>query len=140
MNTRAARRRVLVVEDNPDQARTMSALLDLMGHEVRCADSGHTAIETARALRPHVVLLDLGLPGMDGFEVARRLRASPGLAGVRLVALSGYNRPRDRAAAEEAGIDSYHVKPVSVDEILGLLSTLTGRERQGQDERLNRDD
>jgi CheY-like chemotaxis protein len=117
---RVVRRRVLVVEDNPDQARTLSALLDLMGHEVRCAESGYTALEQARKLRPDVVLLDLGLPGLDGFEVARRLRQEHGQA-LRIIAITAYGSDNERRESSEAGCELHLVKPADPKFIESLL-------------------
>ena len=120
MNARVVRRRVLVVEDNPDQARTLGALLDLMGHEVRCADSGYAALEMARGLRPEVVLLDLGLPGIDGFEVARRLRQEHGSA-LRIIAVTAYGSEQERNESREAGCELHLVKPADPKFIESLL-------------------
>jgi CheY-like chemotaxis protein len=120
MSQRTTRRRVLVVEDNPDQARTLSALLDLMGHEVRCAETGYAALETARRLRPEVVLLDLGLPGLDGFEVARRLRQEHG-AALRIIAVTAYGSENERLESREAGCELHLVKPADPKFIESLL-------------------
>jgi CheY-like chemotaxis protein len=120
MNRQTARRRVLVVEDNPDQARTLSMLVDLMGHEVRCADTGYAALEAARALRPEVVLLDLGLPGLDGFEVARRLRQEHG-AALRIIAVTAYGSDNDRMESRAAGCELHLVKPADPKFIESLL-------------------
>src|SRR5581483_1115648 len=84
--------RVLVVDDNADAADSLSALLRAVGHDVRVAHAGPAALDVAAEFRPAVVVLDVGLPGMDGCEVARRLRAIPGTAGVRLIALTGYGQ------------------------------------------------
>src|SRR5205814_3084476 len=88
-NGRAAPRRVLVVDDNADAADSLAEYLATAGHEVRTAYAGQEALEAARAYRPEAVLLDIGLPGMDGYEVARRLRQEPGLERALLVALTG---------------------------------------------------
>jgi PAS domain S-box-containing protein len=118
-------RRVLVVEDNVDAGDSLSMLLRLHGHDVRVARSGPTALEVAASFRPSLVLLDIGLPGMDGYEVARRLRADPELAGMTLWALSGYTPSEaDRLRPQRAGFAHHFVKPVSVDMLLGLLRTL----------------
>jgi PAS domain S-box-containing protein len=120
-------RRVLVVEDNVDAGDSLSMLLRLHGHEALVARTGPTALEVAAAFRPSLVLLDIGLPGMDGYEVARRLRAAPALAGVTLCALTGYSPSEaDRLKPQQqAGFDHHFVKPVDVDTLLGLLETLT---------------
>jgi CheY-like chemotaxis protein len=105
-----ATRRVLVVDDNRDAADSMALLLRLGGHDVVIAESGHAALETEREQRPDLVLLDIGLPDVDGYEVARRLRAA-GCPAI-LAALTGYGQPEDRERALEAGFDEHLVKPV----------------------------
>jgi PAS domain S-box-containing protein len=114
------RRRVLVVDDNRDAADTLAQLIELLGHEVDVAYDGPGALELARARRPDVVLCDLGLPGMDGYQVARQLRAA-GATSVRLVALSGYAQPEDVALALSAGFDGHVVKPPDPERLAGLL-------------------
>ena len=109
--------RILVVEDNADAADTLRDLLELFGHEVEVAYSGSQGLEAAHQFRPEVVLCDIGLPGMDGYAVARRLREDPETASSRLVALTGYGRDEDRQLAEEAGFDLHLVKPVAPDEL-----------------------
>jgi CheY-like chemotaxis protein/two-component sensor histidine kinase len=117
--------RVLVVEDNVDAADSLSMLLRLYGHEVLVARTGPTALEVAAKFHPSLVLLDVGLPGMDGYEVARRLRANPELTGMTLCALSGYTpSDADRLRPQQAGFDHHFVKPVSMDTLTGLLETL----------------
>jgi len=108
-------RRILIVDDNEDSTRSMAILQRSRGHETRTAFTGPAAVAAAAEFLPEVVLLDIGLPGMDGFEVARRLRAMPALAGAFLVAMSGYGSPEDRAQAQAAGFDEYLVKPVDLD-------------------------
>src|SRR5205085_5542741 len=93
---------ILIVEDNADQAQTLLMFLGMKGHQLEIASNGLAAIEAARRLRPHVVLLDLGLPGCDGFEVARRLRDEHG-ATVRIIAITAYGSENDRRLAQEAG-------------------------------------
>ncbi len=116
--------RVLVVEDNVDAGDSLSMLLRLHGHEVLVARTGPTALAVAAAFRPSLVLLDIGLPGMDGYEVARRLRANPGLTGMTLCALTGYTPSEaDRLRPQQAGFDHHFVKPVGLDTLLGLLKT-----------------
>lgn len=113
--------RVLVVDDNVDSAETLAMLLRVKGHEVRTANDGPTALEKARAYQPDVVFLDIGLPGMDGYEVARRLREQAGRKPVFLAALTGYGRDEDRRLGEEAGFDHYLVKPVEAEDLESLL-------------------
>ncbi|HEX4388094.1 MAG TPA: response regulator [Steroidobacteraceae bacterium] len=105
-------RRVLVVEDNADAAESMRLLLDGIGHQVAVANDGNAALATARSFRPDVVLLDIGLPGMDGFQVASALRALPETSRAHLIAVSGYGQDKDRARSAQAGFDLHLVKPV----------------------------
>ena len=113
-------RRVMVVDDNHDSADTMAELMRIWGHEVRTANDGPSALECARGFRPQVVLLDVGLPGMDGYELARLLRAE-GLAGRLLVSVTGYGQDEDRRRAEEAGFDLHLTKPVDPDTLMRLV-------------------
>src|SRR4051812_29577042 len=103
--------RALVVDDNVDIASNLSILIRTWGYEVRVAHDGPSAVETAQEFRPHAVLLDIGLPQMDGFEVAQRLRSLPDLDRILIVAASGFNREKDLCRAERVGIDLYLVKP-----------------------------
>jgi CheY-like chemotaxis protein len=114
--------RVLVVDDNIDTADTLARLLELEGHHVRRAHDGPTALETANAFLPDAVVLDLGLPGMDGFEVARRLRARAEGNGPLLVAVSGYGRDEDRHKSRQAGFDHHLVKPAEIGTLRSLLT------------------
>jgi PAS domain S-box-containing protein len=117
--------RVLIVEDNIDAGDSLSMLLRLHGHDVLVARTGPTALEVAAVFHPALVLLDIGLPGMDGYEVARRLRANPEMTGITLCALTGYTPSEaDRMRPQQAGFDHHFVKPVSVDTLLGLIKTL----------------
>ena len=117
--------RVLVVEDNVDAAESVALLMRMSSHDVRVAHTGPDGLEVAVAFRPQIVLMDIGLPGMDGHEVARRLRQHPGLKGVRLIALTGYGRESDLHRSQEAGFDHHLVKPVNPLKLLELLATLT---------------
>jgi signal transduction histidine kinase/CheY-like chemotaxis protein len=105
-------RRVLVVDDNIDSADSLAMILTFDGHETDRVYTAHDALERTASFKPDVVLLDIGLPGIDGYEVARRLRATPGLERLRLVALTGYGQPEDRARTRAAGFDDHLVKPV----------------------------
>jgi len=109
------RRRMLIVDDNEDSARSLAMLQSRRNYETRTAFTGPAAVAAAAEFAPEVVLLDIGLPGMDGFEVARRLRAMPALDGAILVAMSGYGSDEDRAEARDAGFDEYMVKPINLD-------------------------
>ena len=114
--------RILVVEDNVDSADTLSLLLRLYGHDVQLARSGPTALEMAATSPPDVVLLDIGLPGMDGYQVAKRLRQQPEFKDVTLCALTGYTPSEaDRQRQQETGFDHYYVKPLNLKNLLELF-------------------
>ncbi|HEV8534185.1 MAG TPA: ATP-binding protein [Candidatus Limnocylindria bacterium] len=115
------RRKVLVVDDNVDAAESLAELLREYGHDARTAHDGDTAIVEAERMRPDVVLLDIGLPLVDGYEVARRLRAHEGLNSTILVALTGFGEDRHRRLAREAGFDHHVTKPVDVSQLEDLL-------------------
>jgi CheY-like chemotaxis protein len=104
--------RILVIDDNLDSVQSMAFLLRDMRHEVEFAITARAALEAARRFRPDYVFIDLGLPDMDGAELARRLRAEPGIERARFFALTGSGREEDRARALEAGCDQYLVKPL----------------------------
>lgn len=116
-----ARRRVLVVDDHRDAARILSLMLDTLGHDVRTATSGEQALSEVSQFHPDVVLLDIGLPKLDGYEVARRLRARPECKGLTLVALTGWGHEEDKQRSREAGFDHHLVKPVSAKTLQQLL-------------------
>jgi PAS domain S-box-containing protein len=118
-----SQRRIMVVDDNADAADTLAMVLSLRGYEVRVARDGPSALDTARDFQPELVLLDIGLPGMDGYAVARALRSGPAVNPLRLVALTGYGRDEDRRRSAEAGFDDHLVKPISPDELLHLLAS-----------------
>ncbi len=114
--------RVLVVDDNVDQADSAALLLQVSGHEARVAYSGPAALEAAVEYRPDLVLMDIGLPGMDGYEVARRLRQQPSLRGTMLVAVTGYGQDSDRQRSRQAGFDHHLVKPVNMQALEAILA------------------
>jgi CheY-like chemotaxis protein len=116
-------RSILIVEDNADARDALRVLLELEGHAVEAAEEGQEAIEIARAKDIDIALVDIGLPGIDGFEVARRVRARGGRRPV-LIALTGYGQPEDRRRAAEAGFDDVLVKPVDPTALTALLATL----------------
>jgi PAS domain S-box-containing protein len=124
--------RILVVDDNRDAAQSLSMLLTSKGHTVWVAHDGYEALGVALAERPQVMLLDIGLPGMDGYAVARALRQHPELKTTHLVALSGYGRAEDREQAKTAGFNGYLVKPVNYDELQSALNPalIFGQESQ----------
>ncbi|HJX30102.1 MAG TPA: ATP-binding protein [Thermoanaerobaculia bacterium] len=107
------RRKVLVVEDNPDAAEALAEILRLWGYESHVAGDGPAGLELALQVRPRILLLDIGLPGMDGYELARRLRCLPGLQNARYIALTGYGQESDRQRSREAGFDYHLTKPVA---------------------------
>jgi len=115
------RRRVLVVDDNVDTAQTLAFAINLMGHETRVAFEGETALKTAADFHPDVVLLDIGLPGADGYEVVRRMRLMPQLADARIAAITGYGGDENRRKGLDAGFDDYFVKPIAPEAISSLL-------------------
>jgi CheY-like chemotaxis protein len=124
--------RVLVVDDWPDTVESMATLLRLWGHDVRIAHDGPAALSLADSYRPDVVLLDVGLPGIDGFEVARRMRNNPRLNGILLVCLSGYGRENDARLAREAGCDLHLLKPVEPDILQRLLASRRNSQTEGR--------
>jgi two-component system CheB/CheR fusion protein len=113
--------RILVVEDSADTAQTMQLLLRLWGRDCLVAGAGPAALEVAAAFGPDVVFLDIGLPGLNGYEVARRLRHHPATAAALLVAVTGYGQPRDVQLCWEAGFDCHLLKPVEPQALRGLL-------------------
>ena len=121
----ACPRRILVVDDNADSIETMSMLLKLSGHEVDVACDGESALEVATKFRPEIILLDVGLPGMHGYQVAERLRSQPENKNVVIVALTGYGQERDRLRAIEAGFDYHFVKPVDFTKLESLFHNLS---------------
>jgi len=117
-------RRVLVVDDNRDSAESLAALLGMLGHEVDQAYDGPAALETARTRFPDLVLLDIGMPGMSGHEVARRIRAEPALVGTTLIALTGYGTAEDRHESRAAGFDGHLVKPIDFEALQRIIESL----------------
>jgi CheY-like chemotaxis protein len=116
--------RVLVMEDNPDVARSMARLLAVAGHDVRVAEDGESGVSVAQEFAPNAILLDIGLPVMDGLQVARRIRQDPRLRKVLLIALTGYGQDADRQATRDAGFDYHLAKPVDFKTIESTLATV----------------
>jgi CheY-like chemotaxis protein len=114
-------KRILVVDDQPDAASAMADLLRLHGHEVYEANDGRRAIEFACELRPNLILLDIGMPRMDGLQTAREIRRLPLAEQPLIVATTGWGDAIDRLASEQAGIDVHLVKPVEIEVLLNLL-------------------
>ncbi len=121
-NQPARAQKILVVDDNEDAATSLATLLEMSGHEVLVAHDGPDALRIATANPPDAVLLDLGLPRMDGYQVARRIRALPHLAHTRLIAVTGYGHDDDKRAAREAGFNAHLVKPVDFAELLRVIA------------------
>jgi CheY-like chemotaxis protein len=117
--------RVLVVDDNVDTVTTLALLVNECGHDARTAYDGSSVLEAALDYRPHVVLLDIGLPGLNGFEVAKQLRQQPALQNVVLVAMTGYGREGDRQRSQEAGFDHHLVKPGDFGKVLQILASVS---------------
>ena len=115
------RRRILVVDDNRDAAQALRVLLESDGHEVRVAGDGRSGLAAAKEYRPDVALLDIGLPKMSGYELARRMRAEPSLESTLLIAVTGYGQMHDRARASASGFHHHLVKPVEFSALQQLL-------------------
>lgn len=118
--------RVLVVDNVADAADSCALLLRLWGYEARACYEGRAALEAARAYQPQAVLLDIGVPGMDGFEVLRRLREEPALRHIVFIALTGYANEACRVRAQESGFHHFLVKPVDPDDLRELLLRVVG--------------
>jgi CheY-like chemotaxis protein len=116
------RKRILVVDDHRDAARVLGLLLDSMGHDVKTATDGYKALEEISSFHPEIVVLDIGLPEIDGYEVARRVREQPALRGTKLIALTGWSHADDRRRTREAGFDHHLVKPVGVKTLKEVLA------------------
>jgi CheY-like chemotaxis protein len=117
-----AGRRVLVVDDNEDAADLLGAALETYGYETRVAYDAPSGLQAAAEFEPDVAVLDIGLPVMDGYELARRFRSDPRLAQARLIALTGYGQAADKERARAAGFDAHLVKPIGPDEVAAALA------------------
>jgi CheY-like chemotaxis protein len=117
----ARRRRVLIVEDSVDARESLRLLLELAGHEVDTAEDAASSLDKVRVFQPDVALIDIGLPGMDGYQLAQALRQSPHARGLRLIALTGYGQVEDQRKALSAGFDLHLTKPVDPDRLQGLI-------------------
>ena len=125
-----SRRKVLLIDDNDDMRQTLAAALSIQGHEVSEAADGKTAVRLAGELRPDVAIVDIGLPEIDGYEVARQLKANADTARIRLVALTGYGQQEDKQKAVEAGFDEHLTKPVDPEALeIAMGSIAPARER-----------
>jgi len=112
---------VLVVDDNIDAAESTAAYLRLEGHEVKTVNDGHDALSSVQVFAPHVIVLDIGLPGIDGYAVARQLRSQGDTSHALLIALTGYGQREDREKAKEAGFDYHFTKPAEPKDIQGAI-------------------
>lgn len=117
--------RILIVDDNLDSAEALARLLALLGNDVQLAHDGPTALVLASSFQPKFVLLDIGLPGMDGYEVAAKLREEPSCKSAVLIAVSGFGQTKDRMKSQEAGIDVHLVKPVDLDALLSVMDRMS---------------
>jgi len=126
--THSVRKRVLVVDDNRLQAQSLATLLDMMGFEARSAFTGASALELVKHFTPDVALIDIGLPDIDGYQLARKLRGVPQLKAMTLIAQTGWGRDQDREAAKQAGFDHHLTKPINHQLLEALLLTGTDRE------------
>ena len=122
----ARKQRVLIVDDNADASYSLGLLARAWGHEVAVARSGPEALVLAKSFKPETALVDIGLPGMDGYELARLLREDPAQRSLQLVALTGYGREEDRIAAKAAGFDVFLIKPAKIEELKRLLASAPG--------------
>jgi CheY-like chemotaxis protein len=114
--------RVLIVDDNRDSANSLATLLKLTGHDVYTANDGLEAVEVTAKLEPEIILMDIGMPRLNGYEAARRIRTQPRIERVTLVALSGWGQPEDRRRSKEAGFDAHLLKPVDLAALTELLA------------------
>lgn len=122
--TASRQKRILVVDDNQDSAQSMAMLLEMMGHDVRTAFDGLEAVETAEQFQPNLILMDIGMPRLDGREATRRIRAQPWGKSMMIIALTGWGQENDRLASRQAGCDGHLVKPVRLPELEKLLQAL----------------
>jgi signal transduction histidine kinase/ActR/RegA family two-component response regulator len=118
---------ILIVDDNEASAETLAMMLEAKGHEVRVAHEGNSALRVAASMQPDLILLDLGLPEMDGYDVCRQLRQNPALNGVKIVAQTGWSLPEQKKLSEEAGFDAHLVKPVDLTTLQELLNSFPGK-------------
>ena len=121
----AVSRRILVVDDNEDSADALTVLLRLQGHLVESANDGPRALEAAERFQPDVILLDIGMPGMNGYEVCREIRQQPWGAAILLIAQTGWGKDQDRQRTKEAGFDGHLTKPIDHERLEEILADLS---------------
>ena len=124
VSTTPRRFRILVVDDNHDSALSLAMMLSIMGHETRTAHDGESAVEAAGIFLPEVILLDIGLPKLNGYEVAQRIRERPWGASMFLIAVTGWGQDEDRQRSSEVGLNVHMVKPVEPSELEKLLASI----------------
>jgi DNA-binding response OmpR family regulator len=124
--------RILVADDDHDSAESLAMLIQMMGHDVRSAQDGLAAVSLAEAFRPDLIVLDIGMPGLDGYEVCRRIRQHAWGRVVMIAALTGWSRDEDRARSEQAGFDRFLVKPVDPKALEDLIAAVPLRD-EGQE-------
>ena len=127
-NAQDGKQRILVVDDNADAANSLGRLLSLLGNEIRVVHSGEAALSEIGRFRPQGILLDLGMPTMDGFETAEQIRAHPEFRDIALVAITGWGQDRDRQRTEEAGFVAHLIKPVNLDQLEAVLRRIAAGE------------
>lgn len=115
--------KILIVDDNVESAKTLGWMIEALGYEPQIAYDGTTALETAKSFLPHIVLLDIGMPGMNGYELCQVLKQSPGLRNTVFVAQTGWDKKNNQDISKEAGFDHYLVKPIDMKELEKLLAT-----------------
>jgi CheY-like chemotaxis protein len=123
---------LILADDNADALQSLAMLLEMEGHTVRVASDGNAAFSLAQQRMPDVMLLDIGMPGLNGYEVASRVRELQGGDAVTLIALTGWGQPADRARARDAGFDHHLTKPIDHDELAGLLTRLCNQTPRGR--------
>ena len=128
--TPARAARILVADDNRDAAASLATLLQLDGHEITVANDGRHALAAAEAFRPHIALVDIGMPKLNGYEVARHVRAEPWGKSVVLVAVTGWGQTEDKRRAFEAGFDHHFTKPLDLDTLGAFLSDVLSKLRE----------
>lgn len=120
-------RRILVADDDQDSAESLAMLFQMMGHDVRSALNGLEAVDVAANFRPDLIVLDIGMPGLDGYEVCRRIRQQPWAQAVVIAALTGWTRDEDKDRSQEAGFDHYLVKPIDPQALTDLVGRISGQ-------------
>ena len=124
-------KRIIIIEDNADSRRMLEAMLKIDGYIVHTASDGKEGLDAILKLRPEIAIVDIGLPGLDGYQVARRVRDLQGKEDIFLIALTGYGRPEDRRAVQEAGFDEHLIKPLKPGELPRALAEAAARRKRG---------